>query len=944
MPASADDEVWFQITLTAVNDPEEYAVPGGVIRGQLLEGNAEGWPLQVAVCHPSLPISSPTGSPKDCDEVSLPETHSSWGDVWDIVDTNHDNVPDPGDETVYARGVWDPNAQILAASYIQIAAPSGPGRMLAVTDSYTGILDNIGMGAVTFDGHLESAAPQGRWAWVAGGNVTASKRMVYYHVGGDYAEGPWKWRAETPGFTLPTAGTYLSTMEFSSQDRYRETGVLVPSRIAYGRVPWDWLWHGTCEEDPEIWCLPVDHPRLAVHTWIEEDGGGCTCQMACPDITGEADQVKYDFEVILDFIETAHDGEAVPVAVGSPSSLHDVHLTQRVALRIMPVAPLGDGTGVSAPKWMSDGCDAERAEEYWDNGDTDTTDPDTDDVEVDWLDPSHVDYTSQIELLVQALTGQAGDVVETYTGRPANVNLAEDGRVFSLDVGSVGTDGEWTVTGYVDVSLDDRPNSDFLTCATIQPSPPPPSTYDVLTDQWWNVTLDAWTSGFPEPTVPGDTPAPLVVGKVQYSLNAVEPYATEKAVCYTVDEYGAGRRGSDLLVNKAVGDYDEPAHGVRYDSWGVEEMQGQWWSPVNGGGFRTNSSDFIYAKESAAWWRGSFQAEIWNTIDDMASLNRDMRGAGVDEEAYGYWDLDEAIRFSIAEHFSLFNFKSGIIPFVTSWGMVDPKRQQETAQHFCDCSPTPAGACVPLALERLLVSTGFRIRPVSRTQLVDTLEGDDVTTELWLINTGNTPPYTPYQLEFAVVPRDRFDPFGTEGVDWRKVETFPRTSRAPYGEPLDDVIGDAELNGDLHTASTFDLRTLLVLHERNPSVQAKYDGTTSGSTSTCLDDSEDDALSFNSAQDPDPGDRTACTYATSAPVGGLCAIYPCAPPPTWSARVTTTFPAPDEDGEYVVIFRFQDKTTDEEHAVPLDMPINLVLGDDSSPRWWFYGYLTVVAS
>jgi hypothetical protein len=55
----------------------------------------------------------------------------------------------------------------------------------------------------------------------------------------------------------------------------------------------------------------------------------------------------------------------------------------------------------------------------------------------------------------------------------------------------------------------------------------------------------------------------------------------------------------------------------------------------------------------------------------------------------------------------------------------------------------------------------------------------------------------------------------------------------------------------------------------------------------------------------------------------------------------STLPVPVTADNWVILYRFNDVSiTDTGHQVPMDLPTNLVVGDQTDQRWAFFGYLT----
>jgi hypothetical protein len=920
--ACSDATEWFNGDITWIHAPEAIEVSGEyVVRVQVINVTTEGWPepVQVLVCNPNLPVSpTPSLDTGSCESVGLVETDASWGTLWDDVlsgyGTGAVSSSNPN-RNQHFRGAFDADADVLRASLIQTAAPVCGTRMIAPTDyDPDRLLDNSGAGLTTFLNQLDITSTHNGAQWVDGDNsfVTQERPEHLYHASYDGSG----WQADTPGFTLPLDGLdpevelhrRLPTGALQDTSRLREIGPLIPSRIAYGRVGWDWLWHGTCDHAGE-WCLPDGHPRVGRDGIIDDEDcttRGGTCWMECPR-TGAANEAAYDFEVLLDFIDEAW-GDSSVLALPVDPTAQDRHLAQRAALRIMPyfedqisetwMAPPAFLTTTGCPDPGPPALPAATVTPLTVDGQT-----------VPWVRADEPRYLEQLTYLVQALSGSSTTHLDPAPSHSAFAGLADDTRVFSLDIGSVGVDGEWTaldgafIGGHSDVCYHDQGTPTVFN----------DDTYTIAEDRWWSDIIDIYNAEFA-----GLSSNLHLVGKVEYGVNATELDGvtgndSREWTCYALDEYVVGRRGTALWVNDfpqplrdVIGGYSARRNGVRFDSWGTRELEGEWWK---------KDADKIgqYLKYSEAWEDASYQGEIWENMSELIALERQAPKPSAcwadDPATYGYWDLDEAVRYSIARHFSVFNFKRNpIVPFREE-AIGDGIRLQQLDDDWCDCSPTPDEPCAASAIQRLLSETGPRVRLVARAFRGEQPHSTTMTVRLWTRNEGNAPLLYPYKLQLAFIDRAVFDPLDPEDREWKP--TFPNPSVGrETGGLLPILIGRTE-----YDLTVVDVRTTAPAAERDPDVLADY-GTTCeaarslpmgsyaaarASTATATKDCEDALDSIVETDDP-VADTDAQTLDGAASYDNLAVAVPaycpaistlaCATPPSRSRPATRSTSSP----------------------------------------------------
>jgi hypothetical protein len=503
----------------------------------------------------------------------------------------------------------------------------------------------------------------------------------------------------------------------------------------------------------------------------------------------------------------------------------------------------------------------------------------------------------------------------------------------SVDFGTVGIDGEWTAfIGDVADPMDDELVSVLNdgACQTM-------GEYEIDSSLWWAQLLDSWMSAFPDKSL---------VGKILYGPNAISGSGAIRQ-CYVPNEYVVGRRGSGFqLPSSDYGALPEPTdgytgrkNGVRWDSWmGVEVLDRYW-----------DLGEADYMQFSGAWDEVAYHGESWNKFEDLLSENRDTSAFGPvsGSDAYGYWDFEEAIRFSIARHVSVFNPKNAFyVPWLGN-GMTgyDPANPPPPSQRLdpdeppCDCSPNQDGPCVAEGFERLLTETGFRLRRLARALDTTQVSGASFPLVLFFSNAGNAPaPESTYELEVGFVEVDAsFDP--TIGARFDLYATFPRRSRGPrFGANLATRIVDAQV--PLWQGSPIDAHYFAPWVQQSPYAEAVYD-----STNSCDTKQNDVSISLESAG-----------------VGGASAdvwVYPFEPGIQVGAlaqrlggtagelgaglarRVAPTITAPSVPGEYAILYRFNDIRHGAD-GLPMEQPHGVRVGDGSTARWYFASYLTVV--
>jgi hypothetical protein len=1016
------EPLWVKAEITSIQLPHVVNFPSssGVVKIQEVQIDFPEddwpWPVNLVICNWELPVENTTGEPQaECEDLGFETTHPSWGGVWSSLDPALQGGPVPSN-TVYARGRFEAEASVHMVLRVQFAAPAGSAPLLRgfTEPFYDGILDNIGMGVQTFDGNLidQTAGgvpiPSGRWEQLdASGNpfnpavfTTAPRTQRLLHITAQPTP-TFAWEVDTIGLTLPTdpvAGLRVTERVAESpnnpnvEDRLREVGTPVPSRIAYGRVLWDNLWTGTCVGGAHggARALPELHPRVGRDGIVSANtctGGGGVFQPTCPGVPGqEAHWIKYDFEEILDLRDTAYAGiGGAAVGVGATSgvpvftgpSLEDVHPSQRISVRVMPYLDTSGGgppySHVGLPVWFA-GCPNVGPPSTPCLGATCANGGDP----VSWFGPTSEGYQSQVALLANALTGDTSHTA--FLGGHTAINVATDHAVFSVDVGSVGFDGEWTIGNlFPSASLDS--SSAPPTCRV------PPLDYTVDESSWWADTIDAWSARLPvwNPATDALVHRPNLVGKFEYAASAFgpSPQPADKWQCVAAPEYVAGRRGT-WPVDDGAGGYDlQLARGARYDAWLTRELNSEYWEESSRRTDEFTKATAVFPEAAEAWRRGSFQAEVWfqfeksmSQAQDLRAVRRILPGLQMTEEygqfSYGFWDLDEAIRFSTARHLSLFNWKRSEMPWLSAAPppMAVPRPTQLLPPDWCACSPDPTGPCAANAMARLLETTGFRIRAIARARSHAGTWGGTLPVNIWLANRGNAPAYTPYQLQFALVRRSDFDPGGVQNVGWRAVETWPRPSRAPINNSLATLIeattypvGVNHIDG-VQVHSSFDLRSVLPAIDIDPAIRADH---ASAACATGPNSREDINVCFSARRDAPQGggggfnNWSTASYPSSPgiPLPGWCAAVGCVVPPvppqvaSFPLRLPAQpQPAPMGPQTYVILYRFQDLTGEAPPAgapreferafsVPLDMDTPRVVGDASTQRWHFLSYVEV---
>jgi len=514
--------------------------------------------------------------------------------------------------------------------------------------------------------------------------------------------------------------------------------------------------------------------------------------------------------------------------------------------------------------------------------------------------------------------------------------------------------------------------------------------YTIDDASWWADTIDAWSARFPvwNPTTDALLHRPNLVGKFEYAASTFgpTPQPANKWQCIAAPEYVAGRRGTWATEDPAGGYSLDLARGSRYDSWLTKELNASYWQDDPSRTDMFDSATAVFPETAESWRRGSFQAEVWNQFEDILSLDRDLSRAQrfppgtqtlepYSASSYGYWDLDEALRFSVARHLSLFNWKLSEMPWVSAPPFPVPRATQTLSPDWCSCSPDPTGPCAAKAMERLLKTTGFRIRAIARARSYVGAWSGTLPVDIWLANRGNAPAYSPYQLQFALVPRASFDPRGVQSIGWTEVQTWPRPSRAPLVGSLASLIatttypaGVTQLEG-VQVHPTFDLRSVLPALDINPAISADHLGAV---CATGPGSREDVAKCFAARRDSPPSGGngfqswSTVTYPNSPGIRlpAWCVAVGCVVPPvppqvaSFPLRLPAApQPAPPGPVTYVVLYRFQDLTGEappagavgagapwefeRPFAVPLDMDTPHVVGDASTQRWQFLSYVEV---
>lgn len=1001
-PAFACDDVWEWLDFE-VENISTVSTSGGV-ETQLIIGHSGEWgEVWMRVCSDDLiPGVSMTST---CEAEGFLDT-AIWASIWQNEFSGATGNISGSHPTYHPRGIFTGTTsygELIAKRVEQSIPVCGKELRLA---PYKDILpDNIGMGLATFDGALEdhqtffwSGTPT--LPGCTSGAVCDADVFTVATTGS--AASTYPWMALNIGNTLPT-DPFDSAQTLSTTGYHRPVGTLAPSRVAYGRIQWDHLWHGTCDDDPAQWCLPAGHPRIdgTVIVAAESCGGGTpTCNMGCPGDPGvaDADEVKYDFDLLLDFIERAHDdGVAIPTREDG-SGGHATRISQRAALRIMPWSDYRwqDGSdawhrSLSVPSFVTESCDAEVVRSGT-VGPTAVTSGQEPWVYVEPRDPV---YRDQLARLVDALVGEASGIVQLSSSHSAYFTdyggLDHDARVFSVDIGAAGTYGEWNLAapnayrpGDVDVGnfrllekvffantpdladvydadtdwYDGLPPGDTglwdPDCLDVTPDP---DRYALRPHAWWSRLHEIYTSQFP---FANGYPSTHLVGKVFATRSAVFPPVEQDpdvsdghaAFCYRPEEFTVGRRSvsdseldpvydadlydyinnpTNLALTEEVYPAEAPQTGVRFDSWGVANIQA---------GYPT-ADETRYALASDAWKVSSFQAEIADTLPELVSEARTDYGPASDTP-YGIWDLDETVRYSVAGRFSLFNLKGAPIPqeetqYYTETATTPPPNAQRIETDFCEChddwdgDDSTFGACVVSELDFLLRNTGFRIYLKSRSYR-GTVETSEVLRTLTRFrNLGNVPPLSEYKLQFAFVDRADFD-IPPVSSNSRKVLQYPHVAFAPpTGTDLSDVL----INLTTVPLSTFDPRTLLPREDDlplgtwDPGTQVSYD-TLVGSP-TCQEQANDESL-LGDGQTAEPHDFGSSDESKTF----------------YEVEVDLTAPSSVSTAGYVILYRLADTSQDDldaadQRPVHMDLMSSRRVGDATQARWYFYGYLNVEA-
>jgi hypothetical protein len=989
---------WLKGDITWIHLPTALPVSGGHVRVQLVEMTTTAWhePIAGVLCHPGLPVSPPpSNAVQPCSAVGMTEVHPSWATIWQSIDPSLAGgsvSPTHPNRTQHLWGLFDYDAGQLWTERVQTAAPSCGVRMMAGLPHQPEVmLDNLGVGLQTFNGDLASDTIDERWIWASGGGTPTGPTFhaEEYRVSGDVGRpvGPIWW-AQTPGFVLPDRPSadgiepaWALRRQLSVGGSWlfgpkRVVGTLAPSRVSYGRVVWDFLWHGTCQDAPNFGahCLPAGHPREVADPTILNTTE-CTCSMTCPNpatATGPSDgQVKYDHELILDFIDRVTVAPGIAELPILTTTIADLQLRQQVALRVNAF----DAGHPDLPAFLSVGCGLTEDDEGgpW--------------IRLDEQSPTTT-LADQIALLADSLGNPLSAIAAPQSSHAAFAGLSGHPDVFSIDIGSVGGDGEWTRTG--------RAASAFLadqsgSCVT---SSGGACVVDYTTGAWWETVIDGWNNAFPlvNNGPAGQLgPGPSLVGKVLYSDDVVDAVAPSPPcgggdaveLCYTPEQYVVGVRGS-WSAGTAPGAYSGRRNGARYDAWWITDVRNNYWAGTSS---PSTEDDVAVFQEALASRHASVQQEVGSipstlftdrNFEDASAVRDEFEDAcgasGIgNRPIYGYWDIDEAFRFSKYHGFSLFNLKpssSASLPWLDKEDdpfTADPRPTpfQVGRTGFCDCSPWPDGTCTANLLRDLLLTTGHRLHFGSRSIRSAASSDTSIPWRMTLVNRGNASPYAPYELQFAWVDRDAFD---IEEADagqpngWKSVHTFPRDSRAPFsGVPLKDLFLDVSVGPTptvVQPMPTVDVRKVQRALRTVPPVTADRTDNPAPTPEdptpdTCESDVTDTTCSGHSwgtFVDGDYEDAWAypaptCTQATTPT--GLVIPGPCIPRAAaylFSGSVQT--PPVTSTKQLLLLVRFRDLSRgdpgeDVEAGVHLDLPMAPVVGDASTQRWYPFAFVEV---
>lgn len=1014
--ACADEWEWIDVDLEHISTVQTFQDANGTVwdvETQVLTGTSNEWagPVEIIVCSDLLDPGSTMSD--TCAQAGLLDT-GVWNAIW-TNDFANATGPVSGGPTLFPRGEFEGfiDAGELVAKRVQRAKPRC-GREIRLTPYDDIIPDNLGTGLTTYDGSLEDSNTF-VWSSTSGtlpgcfDNATPPTDVCPADVLSVATTGDrtsdHTWYALNVGHTLPTE-PFETDFDYSIEDYDRPVGPLLPSRVAYGRIQWDWIWHGTCSDDPDQWCLPDDHERVDADPDIiaaSACGGGTgTCQMACPGGPAPDDtELKYDFDLLLDFVERAYDGDAVPTFEDGTTP-DAMRISQRAALRIMPWsnyrwadADADWARSLSVPSFLPDACGAQVKRSGVIGSDSATIDRPYAYVEA--RDPV---YREQVHRLVDALTGNTSyvdlstthaDYFTTYSG------VDGDPRVFSVDVGSAGAFGEWNLNAPDAFRPVDTDAGNYLSRrkAFFANTPdtaglhdadtgaysnlPPgdtglwtpdceqvntgsPNLYAIRPNTWWADLHDAYLDRF-SGLVRG-FPQTHLLGKASYTRSTVFPPddwlpspSDNQGYCYRPEEYAVGRRS---VAGTGTGNPDDPDlyDYVNAPTNNLSQLEEAYeadsrmgvrfdsWGVANIRNDYPGADRTRYALAGDAWKRSSFQAEVANTIPGLVASNRSLYGPS--GTPYGIWDLDETVRYSVAGRYSLFNLKNAPIPqeesdYYLTAGVPFPEENQQLAANFCEChddwdgDDTTFGPCVVTEIATLLRDTGFRIHPTTRAYRSEVEEGTSLRTLTRFRHVGNVPPLSAYQLEFAFVDRDDFDG-PPVSTNHRKVLQYPHVAFAPP------------------SAATA-LDTLFVDHITIP-----YTGTNGFQPRAELLPREEDTPLGTWDPERQVSYATAGTCQTQANDEALLgedgatatpADYGTDAPRATYHEIEVDLPVPcvDADEDYMILFRLRDASLDAlsgltgapaAKAVPMDLLSPRRVGDADNPRWYFYGYLDIL--
>jgi hypothetical protein len=797
--------------------------------------------MKVLVCHPDLVDAQGALGDTSCEAFADFEASKStgWMNRYEIdagfVNGQGGAVNPPVE--VWLRGRYRANNDIPADA--ESARPSSPalfpaffrphtmwpttavrpmqpncGQVLNVAerDDDATILQLPGIGWQTFDGRLGDTiqsgiagglplqyGPAGNWFFTDGVLAEDQIRVEMYGSTAD-PTGLVPSAYNTRNFSNPR-----SSLRFSATDSSGMTSVPgsnppdFESTVAYGRVDWDFLWHGTCSgSSPVVWCLPDGHRRLTIGRVsspplvAESDcetvvGPGSSCEMDCPTGAGSAGEVKYDFDYIEDFVSRAYSIGAG--AVGATNTLHDGP-RQRAAIRVAAYSPtllsgLATTDDFVLPSFVRDECIGSEIALTTTDSRLGFSPTSTGTVPVAPYDDE--DVLLQIGILSRALLGyELGGTrykspnVATMSGGTF-VGYADDRRIASIDIGIIGQAGEWNSAGELLVS--GNLGSDVLT-ETIGI---PPTTTQVLHDAvtQWNEVPFNWASVSP-PTVESSTlsPAPSpscpsfagatwwgrvlddwvdndgerpLVGKLSYGAGAIAPQmlgAPNARDCYLDASIGPAS-----IVNTNN-------YGLRMDAWlniglecwdGEDNLPQQPPTPPPPGpppeecpanGVNRDSYDALVAAAGTSWQESQWQLEIAD--DSLYGVTDPRRYANGELHLV---DFDSAVRWAIRNHFSAFNFFNSTIPdplvgeSATEAPFAFPADGlYASGASFCSTAAPADTDCLESQIRRLLTLSGPRIHLHSASMPTSVVTGQSIRVKIRLTNEGNAPLYYDRQL------------------------------------------------------------------------------------------------------------------------------------------------------------------------------------------------------